>query len=58
MAVSATTGRLYEATLGPVELLVKVKQTVNVPVWAGVGAIAIGDALLLWGSKKSWSPAT
>jgi len=25
---------------------------VNVPVWAGVGAIVIGGALLLFGSKK------
>jgi len=28
------------------------KQTVNVPVWAGVGAIVIGGALLLIGSKN------
>jgi LPXTG-motif cell wall-anchored protein len=29
------------------------KQTVNVPVWAGVSAIVIGGALLLFGSRKS-----
>jgi hypothetical protein len=38
--------------LGPIELSVKEKQTVNVPVWAGVGAIAVGVVLLLFGGKK------
>ena len=42
----------HEAKLGPIELSVKEKQTVNVPVWAGVGAIVIGGVLLLFGSKK------
>jgi len=27
---------------------VKDKQTVNVPVWAGVGAIVAGGVLLFW----------
>jgi hypothetical protein len=43
----------HTATLGPIELAMKEQQTVNVPVWAGVGAIAVGVALLLFGSKKS-----
>ena len=38
--------------LGPIELSVKEKETVNVPIWAGVGAILIGGALLLFGNKK------
>jgi uncharacterized membrane protein YidH (DUF202 family) len=38
----------HETTVGPVELSVKDKQIVNVPVWAGVGAIVIGGMLLLW----------
>jgi hypothetical protein len=42
----------HEAKLGPVELSVKEKETVNIPVWAGVGAIVIGGALLLIGGKK------
>lgn len=42
----------HEAKLGPIELSVKDKETVNVPVWAGVGAIAIGGVLLLWGGKR------
>ena len=47
------TRQTHEAKLGPIELSVKDKQTVNVPVWAGVGAIVIGGSLLLLGSKKS-----
>ena len=47
------TKETHEAKLGPIELSLKDKQTVNVPVWAGVGAIVIGGALLLFGSKKS-----
>ena len=43
----------HEVKLGPIELSVQDKKTVNVPVWAGVGAIVIGGVLLLFGSKKS-----
>lgn len=46
------TKETHEAKLGPIELSVKDKQTVNIPVWAGVGAIALGGVLLLMGSKK------
>ena len=42
----------HAAKLGPIELSVKDKETVNIPVWAGVGAIVIGGALLLIGGKK------
>jgi hypothetical protein len=31
---------------------VKEKETFNVPVWAGVGAIVVGGLILLFGSKK------
>jgi hypothetical protein len=41
--------------VGPIEMSVKEKETVNIPVWAGVGAIAIGTALLLPGGRKPWS---
>ncbi len=47
------TKETHEAKLGPIELAVKDKQTVNIPVWAGVGAIVIGGALLLLGGRKS-----
>ena len=38
--------------LGPLELSVKEKETVNVPIWAGIGALVVGGALLLFGGKK------
>jgi len=38
--------------LGPLELSVKEKKTVNFPVWAGVGAIVVGGLLLLLNSKR------
>ena len=41
------TKETHDAKLGPLELSVKEKQTVNVPAWAGVGAIAVGAILLL-----------
>lgn len=47
------TKETHEAKLGPLELSVKDKQTVNVPVWAGVGAIVAGGTLLLFARKKS-----
>lgn len=46
------TTETHEAKLGSLELSVQEKQKVNVPVWAGVGAIIIGGGLLLLGSKK------
>ena len=46
------TKETHGVKLGPIELSVKEKQTVNVPVWAGVGAIVIGGALLLFGGRK------
>jgi TRAP-type C4-dicarboxylate transport system permease small subunit len=46
------TKETHEAKLGSLELSVKDKETVNVPLWASVGAIVIGGALLLFGSKK------
>lgn len=38
--------------VGPLELSVKEKETVNIPIWAGVGAIVAGGLLLLLGGKK------
>jgi hypothetical protein len=42
-----------EAKIGPLEMTVNQKETVNVPVWAGVGAIVVGAGLLLAGSRKA-----
>ena len=38
--------------LGPIELTVKEKETVNVPIWAGVAAIVAGGLLLVMGGKR------
>ena len=38
--------------IGPLELSAKEKQTFNVPVWAGIGAIVVGGLLLVLGGKK------
>ncbi len=46
------TKETHDIKMGPIEMTVKDKETVNVPVWAGVGAIAIGAALLLLGGRK------
>mgnify|MGYP000997330100 CR=1 FL=1 len=37
--------------LGPIELSIREKETVNIPVWAGVAAIVVGGVLLLAGGK-------
>ncbi len=39
--------------LGPLELSVKERKTVNIPLWAGAGAIVVGGLLLLLGGKKN-----
>ena len=39
--------------LGPLEMTVKEKETVNVPMWAGIGAIVVGGVLLVMGGKNS-----
>lgn len=41
------TKETHEAKLGSLELSIQEKETVNVPVWAGVGAIAAGALMLL-----------
>jgi len=47
------TKETQEAKLGPLELSVKDTETVNIPVWAGVGAIVAGGGLLLFAGRKS-----
>ena len=42
----------HDVKVGPLELSVKERERVNVPMWAGVGAIVIGGVLLLVGGKK------
>jgi hypothetical protein len=46
------TKETHQAKLGPLELSVKEKETVNVPLWASIGAIGVGVILLVSGRKK------
>jgi len=45
------TKETHQAKIGPIELSMKEKQEVNVPQWAGIGAIVIGAVLLVVGKK-------
>jgi len=45
------TKETHTAKVGPLELSIQEKERVNVPVWAGLGAIAAGVILLLAGKK-------
>ncbi|PKO53483.1 MAG: hypothetical protein CVU27_01460 [Betaproteobacteria bacterium HGW-Betaproteobacteria-20] len=40
------TKETHQAKIGPIELSVKDKETVNIPVWAGVVAMVAGAILL------------
>lgn len=42
-----------QVKLGPIELSVKEKQEVNVPMWLGIGAIVAGGLLLAFAGKKA-----
>jgi hypothetical protein len=46
------TKETHEAKIGSLELSMKDKETVSVPVWAGVGTIVVGGILLLVPMKK------
>lgn len=46
------TKETHETKIGPVEIAVKDKETVNIPMWAGVGAVVIGGLLLMMREKK------
>ncbi len=37
--------------LGPIELTVKEKQSVNIPLWVGIASMVAGGALLALGGK-------
>jgi len=46
------TKETHDAKIGPVELAVKEKETVNIPQWAGIASIVCGGVLLLAGSRR------
>jgi TRAP-type C4-dicarboxylate transport system permease small subunit len=47
------TKETHEAHIGSLDLSVKDKEHVNVPVWAGVAAIVIGAGFLLVPNSKT-----
>lgn len=46
------TKETHDIKMGPLEMSVQEKETVNVPVWAGAGAIVAGVLLLVVGGKN------
>jgi hypothetical protein len=46
------TKETHETKIGPVTLSVSDKETVNVPIWVGVGAVVIGGLILVLGNRK------
>ena len=46
------TKETHKASLGPIALSVQEKETVNIPLWASLVAIAAGAAVLVGSSRK------
>jgi len=42
----------HDAKVGPLEFSITDKETINIPVWAGIGAVVAGAALLFVRTKK------
>ena len=42
----------HDVKLGPIELSIEEKKRVNIPMWAGIGAILVGGFLLVGGNRK------
>jgi len=47
------TKETHRAQVGPLELSVKDRETVNIPAWVGVGAVLAGGLLLVAGRRRS-----
>jgi len=47
------TKETHTAKLGALELTVKDRQTVDIPLWAGVGALVVGAGLLLTSRRRT-----
>ncbi len=46
------TEETHNADLGPIEFQIEDKETINVPTWAGLGAVGLGVILLVVRSRK------
>ena len=42
----------HEVDLGPIDIAVKEKRTVNIPMWTGIAAIVAGVVLLVIPGRK------
>jgi hypothetical protein len=42
----------HEAQIGPIEISVTEKERVNIPIWAGIGAIVTGALILGFGGRR------
>jgi hypothetical protein len=47
------TKETHDIKLGSMEMTVHEKESVNIPVWAGAGAIGLGALLLLFGKRTA-----
>lgn len=46
------TKETHQASVGPIDLSITESESINIPIWAGVGAIVIGGVLLVFGGKS------
>ena len=46
------TKETHKADIGPIHIAVADKEQVNIPLWAGLGAIVVGVVLLVLPSRK------
>lgn len=46
------TRKTHEANIAGIELALKERESVQIPKWAGAGAVAAGALLLLFGKRK------
>ncbi len=48
------TKQTQEVKMGPLEMTVKDRQTIDIPIWASISVMVLGGALLFLGSKKNY----
>jgi hypothetical protein len=46
------TKETHSAKIGPLELSVKEKETVNIPLWLSLGAVGVGVVILITSGRK------
>jgi hypothetical protein len=54
----AYTRETAEIAIGPLEMTVREQEQVNIPLWAGIAAIAGGVALILLPERREPRPAS